>query len=92
MHGDLNNDGFIETLNRRFRTEGPNADWFVSVDDARAKCEASHRDGNEIGPHGGIGVTLPARRMKSVNSAKRTLTESRWKTKTEAIQRSGAAR
>jgi len=36
-----------------------NAHWFISLDDARAKCEAWRRDYNEIRPHSVIGGKPP---------------------------------
>ena len=36
-----------------------NAQWFMSLDDARAKCEAWRRDYNEVRPHSAIGNKPP---------------------------------
>jgi Integrase core domain len=38
-----------------FRAERLNAHWFMSLDDARRKCEAWRRDYNEERPHSAIG-------------------------------------
>ena len=38
--GKLTDNAFIESLNGKFRAECLNAYWFMSLDDARAKCEA----------------------------------------------------
>jgi len=38
--GKPTDNAFIESLNGKFRAECLNAHWFMSLDDARAKCEA----------------------------------------------------
>jgi len=45
--------------NGKFRAECLNAHWFMSVDDARRKCEAWRRDYNEERPHSAIGNKAP---------------------------------
>jgi hypothetical protein len=35
---------FIKSFNGKFRAECLNADWFLSLDDARRKCETAQRD------------------------------------------------
>ncbi len=37
--GKPTDNPFIESLNGKFRAECLNAHWFMSIDDARAKCE-----------------------------------------------------
>ena len=37
-------NAFIESFNGKFRAECLNANWFLSLDEARAKCEAWRRD------------------------------------------------
>jgi len=58
--GKPTDNAFIESLNGKFRAECLNAHWFISLDDARAKCHASWRDYNEVRPHSGIGNKPPA--------------------------------
>jgi putative transposase len=48
--GKPTDNAFIESLNGKFRAECLNAHWFMSLDDARAKCEAWRRDDNEVRP------------------------------------------
>jgi putative transposase len=48
-------NAFIGSLNGKFRAECLNANWFLSLDEARRKCEAWRRDYNEVRPHGAIG-------------------------------------
>lgn len=49
----------IESLNGKFRAECLNTHWFMSLDDARRKCEAWRRDDNEVRPHSAIGNKTP---------------------------------
>jgi putative transposase len=57
--GKPTDNAFIESLNGKFRAECLNAHWFMSLDDARAKCEAWRRDYNEVRPHSAIGNEPP---------------------------------
>jgi putative transposase len=49
--GKPTDNAFIESLNGKFRAECLNANWFMSLDEARRKCEAWRRDYNEVRPH-----------------------------------------
>jgi putative transposase len=44
--GKPTDNAFIESLNGKFRAECLNASWFLSLDEARQKCEAWRRDYN----------------------------------------------
>jgi transposase-like protein len=44
-------NAYIESFNGRFREECLNANWFLSLDDARRKIEAWRADYNEARPH-----------------------------------------
>jgi putative transposase len=57
--GKPTDNAFIESFNGKFRTECLNAHWFMSLDDARRKCEAWRRDYNEERPHSAIGNKAP---------------------------------
>ena len=57
--GKPTDNAFIEPFNGKFRTECLNAHWFMSLDDARRKCEAWRRDYNEERPHSAIGNKAP---------------------------------
>ena len=50
---------FIGSLNGKFRAECLNANWFMSLDEARRKCEDWRRDYNEVRPHSAIGNKVP---------------------------------
>ncbi len=57
--GKPTDNSFIESLNGKFRAECLNAHWFMTLDDARAKCEAWRKDYNEVRPHSAIGYKPP---------------------------------
>lgn len=57
--GKPTDNAFIESFNGKFRAECLNAHWFMSLDDARRKCEAWRRDYNEDRPHSSIGNKAP---------------------------------
>ena len=58
--GKPTDNAFIESLNGKFRAECLNANWFLSLDEARGKCETWRRDQNEVRPHSAIGNLVPA--------------------------------
>jgi len=62
--GKPTDNAFIESFNGKFRTECLNAHWFMSLDDARRKCEAWRRDYNEERPHSSIGNKVPIELIK----------------------------
>jgi putative transposase len=49
--GKPTDNAFIESLNGKFRAECLNANWFLSLDEAREKCEAWRRDYNPASQH-----------------------------------------
>lgn len=57
--GKPTDNAFIESFNGKFRAECLNAHWFMSLEDAREKCEAWRRDYNEVRPHSAIGNKPP---------------------------------
>ena len=70
--GKSQQNGFIESFNGKFRAECLNAYWFLSLDDARLKCEAWRRDYNEVRPHSAIGNQTPVARAFASGQACRT--------------------
>ena len=46
--GKPTDNAFIEAFNGKFRAECLNANWFLSLDEARRKCEAWRRDYNDV--------------------------------------------
>ncbi|MBV9014805.1 MAG: transposase [Alphaproteobacteria bacterium] len=57
----------IESLNGKFRAECLN-NWFLSLDEARRRCEAWRRDYNEVRPHSAIGNQVPAMLHRSAGN------------------------
>jgi putative transposase len=57
--GKPTDNAFAESFNGKFRTECLNIYWFLSLDDARLKCEAWRKDYNEVRPHSAIGNQTP---------------------------------
>jgi transposase InsO family protein len=66
--GKPTDNAFIESLNGKFRAECLNANWFLSLDEARRKCEAWRRDYNEVRPHSAIGNQVPAMLHRSAGN------------------------
>ena len=58
--GKPTDNAFIESLNGKFRTECLNAHWFLSLADARHKCELWRRDYNDVRPHSALGYQTPS--------------------------------
>lgn len=52
-------NGYIESFNARLRDKLLNANWFLSLADARAKIEAWRRQYNESRPHTALGWRTP---------------------------------
>ncbi len=57
--GKPTDNAYIESFNGSFRSEGLNAHWFMSLDDAREELEAWRRDYNTVRPHSAIGNKPP---------------------------------
>ena len=60
--GKPTDNAFAEAFNGRVGAECLNAYWFLSLDDARVKCEAWRRDYNEHRPHSSLGNQTPMER------------------------------
>lgn len=58
--GKPTDNAFIESLNGKFRAECLSAHWFLSLADARRKCERWRRDYNDVRPHSSIGYETPS--------------------------------
>jgi putative transposase len=52
-------NAMIESFNGTFRDECLNANWFLSMEDAREKIEKWRRDYNEFRPHSSLGDLTP---------------------------------
>lgn len=71
--GKPTDNAFAESFNGRVRAECLNANWFLSLADARHKCEAWRRDYNEVRPHSSLGNQTPMERAFASGQA-----YSRW--------------
>jgi putative transposase len=58
--GKPTDNAFIESLNGKFRAECLNVHWFLSLADARRKCELWRRDYNDHRPHSALGYKTPS--------------------------------
>ena len=57
-------NAFAESFNGHVLAECLNAFWFLSLDDARVKCEAWQIDYNQVRPHSSFGNQAPMERAK----------------------------
>ncbi|WP_417784380.1 IS3 family transposase [Terasakiella pusilla] len=57
--GKPTDNAFIESFNGSFRMECLNASWFLSLNEARSKCEMWRHEYNEVRPHSSIGNKAP---------------------------------
>ena len=58
--GKPTDNSFVESFNGKFREEFLNASWFLTLEEAKAKCEAWRREYNKVRPHSSIGNQTPA--------------------------------
>lgn len=63
--GKPTDNAFAESFNGKVRAECLNASWFLSLEDARQKCEAWRQDYNEVRPHSSIGHRAPIELAKA---------------------------
>ena len=63
--GKSTDNAYIESFNGSFRDECLNVNWFLSMEDARAKIEAWRRDYNAFRPHSSLGEKTPAQFLGS---------------------------
>ena len=64
--GKPTDNAFIEAFNGRLRAECIDQHWFVSLADARAKCESYRHEYNTVRPHSSIGDLTPLEYLQSV--------------------------
>ena len=57
--GKPTDNGFIEAFNSKLRAECLNANWFMTLADAREKLEDWRKHYNEDRPHSAIGYNVP---------------------------------
>jgi len=71
--GKPTDNAFVESFNGKVRAECIDQNWFLSLDDARSKCEAYRREYNEERPHSAIGNKTPVAFMKSIGHPSRAM-------------------
>jgi putative transposase len=71
--GKPTDNAFVESFNGKIRAECIDQNWFLSLDDARSKCEAYRRDYNEERPHSAIGNKTPVEFIKSIGQPSRAM-------------------
>lgn len=62
--GKPTDNAFVESFNGKVRAECIDQNWFLSLDDARLKCEAFRQEYNEVRPHSSLGNKTPMEYMK----------------------------
>jgi transposase InsO family protein len=85
LRGQTTDDAFIESFNGKFRAECLNAHWFMSLDDARRKCEAWRKDYNEERLTA-RSAQRPDRADRSVSGIRPALTGTGWKKASSPVQ------
>ena len=75
--GKPTDNAYIESFNGSFRDECLNVNWFLSMEDARAKIEAYRQEYNEFRPHSSLGEKTPEQFMGSGDWAPRSPTKAR---------------
>ncbi len=71
--GKPTDNAFVESFNGKVRAKCIDQNWFLSLDDARSKCEAYRREYNEERPHSAIGNKTPMEFIKTVGQPSRPL-------------------
>ncbi len=66
-------NAFVESFNGKIRAECIDQNWFLTLDDARSKCEAYQREYNEDRTHSAIGNKTPMAFMKSIGQPSRPM-------------------
>ncbi len=65
--GKPTDNAFAEAFNGKVRAECIDQNWFLSVEDARLKCEAYRHEYNHERPHSSIGNKTPIEFMKAIS-------------------------
>ena len=66
--GKPTDNAFAEAFNGKVRAECIDQNWFLSIEDARLKCETYRHEYNNERPHSSIGNKTPAEFMKSIGT------------------------
>lgn len=65
--GKPTDNSYVEAFNGKVRAECVDQNWFLSLDDARVKCEAFRHEYNYERPHSSIGQKTPIEFIKSIS-------------------------
>jgi putative transposase len=66
--GKPTDNSFVEAFNGKVRAECIDQNWFLSLADARLKCETFRHEYNCERPHSSLGHKTPAEFMKSIGT------------------------
>jgi putative transposase len=66
--GKPTDNSFVEAFNGQVRAECIDQNWFLTLEDAKLKCEAFRHDYNYVRPHSSIGLKTPVEFMKSIGN------------------------
>lgn len=72
--GKPTDNAFIESFNGKFRQECLDANWFLSLEDARDKIQKWWTDYNEIRPHSSVHNMSPREYLNSITEQTLALT------------------
>ncbi len=87
--GKPTDNAFAEAFNGKVRAECIDQNWFLSVEDARLKCEAYCHEYNHDRPHSSIGNKTPTEFMKAISATCPPMAWRDGKDLRAAVQRSG---
>ncbi|MFC7516868.1 IS3 family transposase, partial [Herbaspirillum sp. GCM10030257] len=65
-------NAYIESFNGRFREECLNANWFLSLEDARDKIDAWRQDYNEVRPHSALDWQTPCEFARQARACRKS--------------------
>ena len=71
--GKPTDNAYVESFNGKVRAECIDQNWFLTLDDARSKCEAYQGEYNEVRPHSAIGNKTPMAFMKAIGHTSRSM-------------------
>ena len=64
--GKPTDNSFVEAFNGKVQAECIDQNWFLSLEDAKLKCEPFRHDCNHVRPHSSIGLKTPVEFVESI--------------------------
>ena len=64
--GKPTDNSFVEAFNGKVRAECIDQKWFLTLEDAKLKCEAFRHDYNHVRPRSSIGLKTPVEFIESI--------------------------